>query len=316
MLLPSLRASGVDSVNDSLSSSERLKNNHHKTDVVKRDETLTEFFGTGESPVVIYDEQLERRGKSERAQLRSIPLFLELGANQFVYDGLWARELQLVEHGYLSPDAVAPSVVSFPLVHVVTGPQLRPRDEQEYEYEEISQADLTWELLRAATGESATGQYVLVTDTDAPHIPSRTPVEGRSAADQFNAVTFEYRQLLQEYVTEHVDSKLPLNYTENLYFHRVSEHHAEHGAPSSTLPELFDYERAPADSPIWEPLHYFIEYELKEVLDEYEAHVTTTLRSWIERGDTGKIARRMIATLHRCDFNEKQLTEYRHNPQR
>jgi hypothetical protein len=113
-----------------------------------------------------------------------------------------------------------------------------------------------------------------------------------------------------------VESRLPLYDTKNLYFHRVSKYHAARNAPASELVELFDYERAPAESPVWEPLHFFIEHELEEVLDEYEAHVTTALRSWIEWGETEKIAKRMIATLHRCDFDSNELTEYQHSERR
>lgn len=277
---------------------------------------LSAFLGTSESPVVIHDEHLKNRGQQERAQLRSIPLLYELGVEEFVYDDLWAREFQLVEHGYTDPHEVSPADVSFPLGHIVTAPQLLPRHEQEFDYEGISQADATWELLRTASERISDGQYVLVTDTDAPEIPSRTPVKGRSAADQFNAVTFDYLDLVRDYVVEHVDSALPLDYTKNVFFHRISEYHSKHGAPASTLPELFKYEEAPAESPVWDPLYYFLEHDLQDILDEYEEHVMEALRSWIERGDTAKIARRMIATLHRCDFDAERLAEYQNDTNR
>jgi len=240
---------------------------------------------------------------------------LELGVSRFLYDDLWAREFQLVNHNHCSPEAVTPSTVSFPLVHVATNKQLRSRDEQEQGQEFISQADVTWELFKESI-EEPEEQYVFVTDTPTPHIESHIPVPGRSVADQFNATSFKYEQLIHEYVKSNVESQLPLYDTKNLYFHRVSEHHAARGAPASELVELFDYERAPEESPVWEPLHFFIEHELEEVLEEYEAHVTTALRSWIEWGDTEKIAKRMIATLHRCDFDSEELTEYQHSDRR
>lgn len=276
---------------------------------------LARTLGTSESPIIIYDSQLEKRDRQARAQLRSLAFFLDLGVSQFVYDDLWAREFQLVEHEHLSPDTVTPSAVTFPLVHIATEKQLQSKDEQEQGQEFISQPEVTWELFREGA-EATDGQYVFVTDTPTPHIESETPVPGRSVADQFNATSFEYEQLIHEYVKTEVESKLPLYDTKNLYFHRISEHHAEHGAPASELVELFDYERAPAESPVWQPLHFFVEHELKEVLEEYEAHVTTALRSWIERGDTEKIAKRMIATLHRCNFDAEELTEYQHSEQR
>lgn len=272
-------------------------------------------LGTSESPVIVHDQQLEKRDRMARAQLRSIPFFLEMGVSQFVYDDLWAREFELVEHTHLGLDDVNPMTVEFPLVHLATGKQLRSRDEQELEQGFISQANTTWELFRAAS-EDLSGQYVFISDTTSPHIESRTPVPGRSVADQFDATTFEYEQLIHDYVKEHVESRLPLYDTKNLYFHRVSEYHYKHDAPASELEVLFDYEAAPSDSPVWDPLHYFIEHELSSILEEYEAHVTTALRSWIERGDTEKISKRMIATLHRCNFDSKELSEYQQSDRR
>lgn len=275
--------------------------------------TFAEFIGTGESPVIVYDPQLEKRDRMARAQLRSIPFFLEFEFDDFLYDSLWSREFQLVEHEYKAPSEMVPEEASFPLVHLVTSNQLKPRHEQELEQEYISQADVTWDLFRAA---EENGLYVLVSDTDAPQIPSRTPTAGRSAADQFDAIPFEYEQLVHDYVQKYVDSDLPLHDTKNLYFHRISESHAQQGAPASTLTELFDYERAPANSPVWDPLYYFIEHELQDILEEYTAHITQVLRSWVERGDTEKIAKRMIATLHRCDFDAEQLKEYQYDSNR
>lgn len=274
--------------------------------------SLNQVLGTSESPIIIYDSQLKKRDRMARAQLRTIPFFDELDVSHFIYDDLWAREFQLVAHGHLSPDDVKPTNLTFPVVHIATSKQLLSRDEQELEQEFISQADITWELFRAGT-ETTNGQYVFVTDTATPHIESRAPVPGRSIADQFNATSFDYEQLVHDYVKANVESRLPLYDTKNLYFHRVSEYHASKGAPASELIALFDYEQAPVDSPVWDPLHYFIEHDLKDVLDEYEAHVTTELRSWIERGDTEKIAKQMIATLHRCNFDSEELTEYQHS---
>lgn len=272
---------------------------------------LEEALGTAESPIIVHDSQLEKRDTMARAQLRTIPFFKECGVTQFIYDDLWAREFQLVDHTHRSPAAIDPGELSFPIVHIATAKQLRSKDEQEVGQEFISQADVGWELFRAGS-EVTDGQYVFVSDTPTPHIESRTPVPGRSVADQFNATGFEYEQLIHDYVKAHVDSRLPLYDTKNLYFHRISEYHAAHGVPASELTALFDYERAPPESPVWDPLHYFIAHELDAILEEYEAHVTTSLRSWVERGDTEKIAKRMIATLHRCNFDSTELTDYQH----
>lgn len=276
---------------------------------------LPRALGTAESPIIVHDSQLEKRDRRARAQLRTIPFFQELGVLQFLYDDLWTREFQLVNHDHCSPEEMTPSTASFPLVHIATDKQLRSKDAQEQGQEFISQAEITWELFKKSI-ETPDEQYVFVTDTPTPHIESQIPVPRRSVADQFNATSFEYEQLIHEYVKSNVDSRLPLYDSKNLYFHRVSEHHAAQGAPASELVELFDYERAPAESPVWEPLHFFIEHELEEVLEEYEAHATAALRSWSEWGDTEKIAKRMIATLHRCDFDSEELAEYQHSDRR
>ncbi|WP_267644025.1 hypothetical protein [Haloarchaeobius amylolyticus] len=276
--------------------------------------TLAEFIGTSESPIVVYDPQLEKRDRTARAQLRSIPFFQTFGVDSFLYDSLWEEEFQLVEHQFHTPTGVHADGLPFPLVQLTTTDQLKPRHRQEFEHEDISQADLTWELFKRATNEDE--PYIFVSDTDAPQVPTRTPSIGRSVADQFDAVTFEYEQLIHDYVDAFVDSRLPLSDTKNLYFHQISECHAAHDAPASTLPELFDYERAPSESPIWDPLYYFIEHELEEILNKYTAHVTSALRSWVEYGDTEKIAKKMIATLHRCDFDTEQLANYQQNSNR
>lgn len=281
---------------------------------VQTPSTISEFIGTQESPILIYDSQLEKRDRTARAQLRSIPFFLEFGIDSFVYDSLWKEPFELVDHAFRPPTGVDVSEVPFPLVQLATSDQLQPRHEQELEHEDISQADLTWELFKRAAETSET--YVFVTDTDAPQIPTRTPSIGRSVADQFDAVTYEYEQLVHDYVDEYVDSQLPLADTKNLYFHHVSACHAAQGAPASTLPELFDYEQAPSDSPVWDPLYYFVENELEELLDEYTAHLTSALRSWVEYGDTGKIAKRMIATLHQCEFDTDHLADKQYDTNR
>lgn len=83
------------------------------------------------------------------------------------------------------------------------------------------------------------------------------------------------------------------------------------GAPASTLPELFDYETAPPNSPAWEPLYYFIEHDLQEILDRYTERIREALRSWTERGDVQKIANNMDSMLTQCQFRTDRLDERR-----
>lgn len=295
-------------------SEETLKYMGEQPAVVPNTMRLSEFLGTRESPIIITEPQLEKRGQRARAQLRSIPFFRELGVDRFMYDALWQDDFQLVEHEYFDPSKRTGTNVDFPLIHLANSKQLLGRDSQDHGQEDISQAKITWDLLSAA--DQADEPYVLVCDTDAPKIPSETPVAGRPVADQFGAERFEYPQLVRDYVRDNVDSGIPLNETRNLFFHKVSAHHRENGLPGRSIPDLFDYEQAPADSPVWEPLYYFIEHELEELYEEYEAHIRESLRSWVEWGDTSAISRRMIAVLHRCDFDAEQLDDYRNSNDR
>jgi|GEM_PF-1716919 len=276
--------------------------------------TLTEFLGTGESPIIVRDRQLETRDQVAQARLRSLPLFLEFGLGTALYDSRWHRQVQLVDHDYRSPAELSPETEPFPLVHLVTSDQLKARHDQEFEHESVSQADLTWDLSRAAADSGA--RYILITDTNAPQIPSRTPSLGRSVADQFNAVTFEYDQLIHEYVADSVDSELPLDHTRNLYFHRISEYHADRDAPAATLEGLFEYELAPPGSPVWDPLYRLIEHDAASDIDDRAARITSTLEPWVESSGTEPIATQMLSTLEQCSFDRDTLHNYQHDSDR
>ena len=120
----------------------------------------------------------------------------------------------------------------------------------------------------------------------------------------------DYETLSSRYLEEHVDSALPASQTRNLHYHRASEYHKQHDAPADTLESVYDYTRAPSQSPVWEPLYYFIEHDLENVLDEYGERISDALRSWTERGETRKVANRMLDALRICEFEKEQLEEY------
>ncbi|QDX41877.1 hypothetical protein FQU85_13105 [Salarchaeum sp. JOR-1] len=113
---------------------------------------------------------------------------------------------------------------------------------------------------------------------------------------------------------DNLDSALPVSTnrgSKNLYYHQISDCHNAVGAPASTLPELFDYEKAPPNSPAWDPLYYFVEHDLQEILDRYTERIREALRSWTERGDVQKIANNMDSMLTQCQFRTDRLDERR-----
>ncbi|OYR87846.1 hypothetical protein DJ71_05285 [Halorubrum sp. E3] len=110
---------------------------------------------------------------------------------------------------------------------------------------------------------------------------------------------------------EHLNSTLPTADTRNLYYHRISHHHNEVGAPADSFLDLFDYDKAPPNSPAWEPLYYFVNHDLEQILEKYTERIREALRSWTERGDVMEIANNMDSMLTRCQFSEEQLDEQR-----
>ncbi len=247
--------------------------------------------------VVMVDDCVGEHVYENRAQLRSIPYLKEFGLDRVIHDSLWDNDFKLVDYERLDPEDVDPETVEFPLVHVTNQENLVDRGEQH----------LVRGLLRERSREDP---YVLVVDTDSPSTPAYTT--RKSVRDEFvpNTVT-RYERSVEDYIDDNLDSTLPTADTHNLYFHQISEHHNEVGAPSDTLPELFNYDKVPPNSPAWEPLYYFVRHDLNQILEKYTERIREALRSWTERGDVMKIANNMDSMLTRCQFSEAQLDEQR-----
>lgn len=250
--------------------------------------------------IVVRDPFVGEHVHEERAQLRSLPLLGEFGFRTVIHADIWDNEFKLVPYTRLAPQGIDPETAEFPLVHVVSQTGLVEYGEQH----------LARSLLKRRSRDEV---YILVTDTNAPRTPSYT-VE-RSIVDEFTPnKVLEYERVVAEYIRENLKSSLPVSNnrgSKNLYFHQISDHHNTVGAPSSTLPDLFDYERAPPDSPAWEPLYYFVEHELQELLERYTERIREALRSWIERGDVQRIANNMDSMLTQCQFDAERLDERR-----
>ena len=262
--------------------------------------SLEDILQTTTPIVVMRDPQLQKRNKHARAQLRSIPFFDELGIDTVIHADVYDNDFKLIDYTHYSSKNVADTVddVEFPLVHITTQEGIG-----EYGEEEIVRA-----LLQRATEERE--RYILVTDTTSPRLPTYIPKPGRSIVDDYDVAVKDYKTLSARYLEEYVDSALPASQTRNLHYHRASEYHKHRAAPANTLENIYDYTRAPSESPVWEPLYYFIEHDLENVLDEYSERISDALRSWTERGETRDIANQMLDALRVCEFQKEQLQEY------
>ncbi|QFU84567.1 hypothetical protein GCU68_16955 (plasmid) [Natronorubrum aibiense] len=207
-----------------------------------------------------------------------------------------------MDYEHISSENVDPEEVEFPLVHVVTQDGIL----------EYGEEDLVRRLLERSLDED--GQYVLITDTTAPRTPTYTKKPGRSVVDDFPAIAVrDYASLANSFLEDALDgrSRIPVVDTRNVFFHAASAIHAEAGAPADGIEAVFDYTRAPTDSPVWDSARYFVEHDLENVLEDYSDHIREALRSWTEKGDTQRVANHILEVLRICDYDASTLENYR-----
>lgn len=263
--------------------------------------------GTQTGFVVLHDPKVGEHTHEERAQLRSFPLLREFGFQRFLHTPMWENGFRMVEYEYLDPNEVDVREVPYPLVHVASEDGLTEYDVEVGGVPRTGEQHVVETVLRT---RSADDVYVLVTDSNAPRLPAVSTQ--RPVTDEYGPVTtVDYEDLIEREVGEQLESRLPLSTTMNYYFHRISDHHWRVGAPADSLEDLFDYERAPPYSPVWEPLYYFVERDLQQLLKKYTERIRETLRSWLERGDVQKIANQMDAVLTRTEYRTEELDRLR-----
>lgn len=254
--------------------------------------------------VVVRDTQLEERGRQARAQLRSIPFFKELGIDTVVHSDVYDNDFKLIDYDYQPTLDLEGNIgeIEFPLVHITTQEAITDYGEE----------DVVQGLLERSIEED--GRYVLVTDSTAPRLPNYIRKPGRSIVDDYDVSVKDYEILTDRYLREYLNSALPASKTRNIHYHRASEHHRQRDAPADTLEGIYDYTRAPSESPVWEPLYYFVEHDLENILEEYSERIREALRSWTESGETQRIANSMLDALRVCEFGREQLEDYQQTP--
>ncbi len=263
---------------------------------------IEDILQTTTPTIVMRDKQLQKRAQHARAQLRSIPFFSDFGIETVVHADIYDNKFKLTDYKHHSSHDLQSTVddLEFPVVHIATQQGISDYGEE----------DLIRTLLQHSAEEQE--RYILVTDTTSPRLPTYMPKPGRSIVDDYDVAVRDYETLSTRYLSNHVDTALPASLTRNLHYHRASEDHKKHGSPADTLENIFDYTRAPTNSPIWKPLYYFIEHDLENILDDYSERIRDALRSWTERGETQKIANQMLDALRVCEFELEQLSEYQH----
>lgn len=247
--------------------------------------------------VIVVDDCVGEHVYENRAQLRTLPYLKEFGFNQVIHNNLWDNDFRLAGYDRLNPEKLDTESVDFPIVHITNQRRLVEEGEQH----------LVRGLLRK---RGRNDPYILVVDTDSPSTPAYTV--GKSIRDEFvpnNVIPFERR--IEDYIRENLNSTLPTADTHNLYYHQISHHHHQVGAPSDTFPDLFNYDKAPPNSPAWDPLYYFVRHDLDQILEKYTERIREALRSWTERRDVMKIANNMDSMLTRCQFSEAELDKQR-----
>lgn len=269
---------------------------------------LSELTGGNEATfVVLNDPKVGQHTHEERAQLRSLPLLKELGFSRFLHRPLWDNGFRMVEYEFIPTEELYERDELFPLVHVVSQKGLKETEVRRHEIPYSGEQHIVKDLLRKRSEDDI---YILVTDSTAPKAPAISP--SRPITDEYGPVTtVRYPDFVDEYVKTQLDSAIPMTTTRNYFFHQISDHHRSHGLEGDTLLSLFDYDRIPPDSPAWEPLYFFVEHDLDQVLERYTERIRETLRSWLERGDVTDIANKMDEMLTRCGFRADRLDEQR-----
>jgi hypothetical protein len=233
-------------------------------------------------------------------------LLFEYGFHRVLHADVWDNDFRPIDYQHLNPNKVTPDEVEFPLIHVVSQDGLLNALVRDGEIAEQGEQHLMRDLLRARDPEDT---YIIVSDTDAPKTPAYAE---RPITDDFSPVTtVEYKNHVDRVVQTSLDSAIPLNETRNYWYHRISDHNRQHGAPGDSLPVLFDYVKAPPNSPAWWPLYYFVEHDLEQILEKYTERIREALRSWTERGDVQKIANNMDSMLVQCNFRGEDIDEQR-----
>jgi hypothetical protein len=232
-----------------------------------------------------------------RAELRSIPMLLELGIKNFTFvDTLHKYELVDFNYKKLHGDQIEGNV--FPMCQIIS---------QETEFH--SDYDVTRSLLNSQRSVEGSN---LVLVLDSVSFVLKVNQDGKPMIEDWglSGNTFKYEELFPRFLKEFGLDNSPLSFfeTRNLVFHEMAlQYVRELGKKPRRLSDLFDYNRIPTESYAWKILKDFANEKTQVAGNE---HIHQCLRAWIEH-DITHIADHMIDTLQRCEFDQGKIEKLR-----
>jgi hypothetical protein len=221
----------------------------------------------------------------------------ELGIEDFTFVDTW-HDYELIEFNYIKMNDQFKRVLTRPLCHFISE-----------DVELHSELHITKHLLNFALnhGDSL---LALIVDSDGFYLadnPERKPMIEDFGLGSHH---FDYEEIFPRFLkmTGTVDPQISLAETMNLVFHRMATLHTKAlGEKPKSVSELFDFEKAPAESFAWDILK---DFATKETEAEFHPYIQRSLRAWVERGTT-RIADQMLRMLQIYQFDRTKIEKAR-----
>jgi len=269
-----------------------------KPEVLRKD-LWRDTFGVGPpGAFVIIDPWVgQPSGRPGRAELRSLPMLVELGVKNFTFvDTLYKYELVNFNYKKFQGEQFDRDV--FPICQIIS---------QETEF--TSNFNVTRSLLNL---HRSLEDSTLVIVLDSVNFVLKVNQDGKPMIEDWglSGNTFNYEELFPRFleIIGLENSPLPLTETRNLLFHKMADLDMKKlGKKPKRLRDLFDYDRAPPESYAWKVLKDFANEKTQLA---FSAHIHECLRAWVEH-DITQIADRMLDVLQRCQFNQEKIEKLR-----
>ncbi|MFB6200178.1 MAG: hypothetical protein ABEJ83_04815 [Candidatus Nanohaloarchaea archaeon] len=222
------------------------------------------------------------------SELRTIPLLYEYGYENFIYTKGYGKA-KLLDYEHIPSEDAEIECLGYPIAHIASQDSIINENEQH----------LLRKLLQRRSQDDS---YIIVTDTNAPFTPEYT--KNKSVVDEFTPnMPIEYTQLVQQYVTQHLDSDISISETKNILYHKISEYHKRKGAPSNSLQAIFNFERAPTDSPVWTIPKRLLNVDIEK---PSETELAELLSPWTENS-LDRVVSRIESLLSDCEYSTKKI---------
>lgn len=265
-----------------------------------RDSTPIQRLTRMDAPtrVLLVDPMVGPQPHEDRAQLRSVPYLTRLGFRHYTFPTTWRDPFELVPYEFVHADELPGSLPETGLVQVVSQAAI----------EKGTGGQILKRLLTDSDGPLVV--VVEATDVIVPEITTARPLKDSVPG----VVVLSYKDHVRRRIDSRLSSSVPTTSkygSLNLWVHETADLHGRFGHHPATIGALFDYDAAPAESPIWTIPEWFAENDRSAVLEEYSDRVRAALRSWFERGQMQQVANAIIEVLDECDYDIKTIRERR-----